>query len=114
MRTGILTLVSLLTCVYAHAGTVTEATITRLEAETKGLFTFYLSTPISGGPACASQPASAFVVDGASDGGRVVIALISMAYTLRQPVRVSGNNTCSLLAGIETLSKVSTVVQPTF
>jgi hypothetical protein len=113
VKVGIVASALLLDCVCAHAGTVMEATITRLEAEAKGLFTFYLSAPIAGSPACASQPATAFVVDGTSDGGNVIVALISMAYTLRQPVRASGNNTCSLHVGIGTLSKSSTVVQPT-
>jgi len=113
MKVGVRALILLMTGVPAYAGTATGATITAIEADAKGRFTIYVSNAISGSPECARRPASAFVVDGAAHGGNVVIALLSMAYTLQKPVTVIGDDKCLLQAGIETLASASTAPQST-
>jgi hypothetical protein len=109
MKLGVPALILLMTGLPAYAGIATGATITAIEADAKGRFTIHVSTAISGSPECARRPASAFVVDGAAHGGNVVIALLSLAYSLQKPVTVIGSDKCLLQAGIETLASVSTI-----
>ena len=95
-------------CGIAYAGGASNVTITHIEAEPNGHFFFYLSTPISGSPACASQPATGFVIDGTTAGGKVVLAMVETAYSLEKTVTMSGNGACDVHAGFETIADIST------
>jgi hypothetical protein len=109
VKTGIIAATMLLGAAAAHAGVVANARITRIEAQASGRFFLYLSAPISGSPSCASQPADVFVVDGKKDGGHVVIALVSMAYSLQKSVHVQGAGTCAAGTSIEALFDIYTL-----
>ena len=101
----------LFSTVCAHAGAVERATITRIEAQSSGRFFVHLSAPISNSPACATQPANVFVVDGKKDGGNVVVALVTLAYTLHAEVHIQGSNACTVAAGFETVFDIYTLEQ---
>jgi hypothetical protein len=97
----------LLGSVEARAGSASNVTITRIEAEAQGHFFVYLSSAVQGSPSCASsQPG--FVVDGTTAGGRVVITLIEEAYAMGKTLTISGNNLCDVHAGYETLWDIYT------
>jgi hypothetical protein len=103
--TGVL----LLGSVDADAGSATQVTITRIEAQDRGHFFFYLSSPILKSPSCASQPATAFVVDGSTYAGGVIITVVLEAYSLGKLVIATGHNSCKVHAGYEDLLSVATV-----
>lgn len=98
----------LLGCAASWAGGASNVTITRIEAETQGHFFFYVSSPIQGSPSCASQPATGFVVDGTTAGGKVVLTLIETAYSMGKTLTMAGNNLCDVHSGFETISDIFT------
>ena len=107
---GMLAAVLLLGGVEAQAGGASNVTITRIEAEPQGHFFLYLSSNISGSPTCITLPADAnvFVVDGTTAGGKVVISLVQVAYSLGKTVTMSGSNLCDVHAGVETIADIFT------
>jgi hypothetical protein len=107
--TMLVTAVLLLAGVDTHAGTATQVTITRIEVQAQGHFFLYLSSPILNGPSCARQPATAFVVDGSTKAGNTIIAVVAEAYALSKQITVTGQNSCKVHAGYETLFSVSTI-----
>jgi hypothetical protein len=112
MKIGIIAATLLFGSVSANAGVVKTARITRIEAQSSGRFFVYLSSPTMNSPTCASQPANAFVVNAKSDAGNVVVALITLAYTLQKPVHIQGTGTCALGTNVEMLSDISTLDEP--
>jgi hypothetical protein len=104
----VLAVILMLGSVVSRAGGATNVTITRIEAEPQGHFFFYLSSAIQGSPSCASQPATGFVVDGTTAGGKVVITLVVTAYTMGKTLSMGGNNLCDVHAGFETISDIFT------
>jgi hypothetical protein len=98
----------LLTCAGAHAGSAYNVTITHIEAEPQGHFFFYVSSPISNSPSCAAQPATGFVVDGSTAGGRVVVSLVVEAYALGKTLSMGGSNACDVHSGYETIGDIYT------
>jgi hypothetical protein len=109
VKIGIIAATLLLGAAAAHAGVVATARITRIEAQASGRFFLYLSAPISDSPSCASQPGNVFVVDGKKDGGHVVVALVSMAYSLQKSVHVQGSGTCPAGTSVEALFDIYTL-----
>jgi hypothetical protein len=105
----IATTAMLLSSVCAHAGSVTNVTITSIEANAQGQFLIYVSTTISNSASCAAQPAKGFIVDGTTSAGTVVVSAAELAFTLGKTVEVSGDNTCSVHSGYETLSDIATL-----
>jgi hypothetical protein len=105
-----LTAALLFGCVEAWAGGASNVTITRIEAQPQGNFLLYLSSNISSSPACVTLPANAniIVMDGMTAGGKVVISLAQIAYSLGKTVTLSGNNQCDVHAGIETIADIFT------
>ena len=102
--------VLLLGCVEAQAGGATNVTITKIEAESQGHFFFYLSSNISGSPACVDLTtyANRLVVDGSTAAGKVVVSMVEVAYALGKTVTLAGNNQCDVHANIETISDIFT------
>ena len=90
------------------AGSVANVTVNHIEALPSGHFFVYFSSSITSSPACATLPATAFVVDGSTAGGKVVVALIQEAYALGKTISGSGSNTCTLHTGYETISDIFT------
>ncbi len=107
----VLAAVLLLGGVEARAGGASNVTITKIGAEPQGNFFFYLSSNISGSPACVVDPATygnIFVVDGTTPGGKVVISMVQVAYALGKTVTMSGSNLCDVHAGVETIAEIHT------
>ncbi len=92
----------------ASAGSATNVTILSIEVESQGDLFIYLSGNITGGPACGSSDPNGFVVDGSTAGGKVMVALIQVAYTLGKTVSATGTNVCDLHPVFETLFDIRT------
>lgn len=104
----IATVALLLSSVCAHAGTAANVSITNIESNVQGQFLVWVSATISNSPACAVQPAKQFIVDGTTNGGKVIISVAEAAFALGKVVVVTGDNTCSVHSGYETISDIAT------
>jgi hypothetical protein len=112
MKVVIVTATLLFGTVSANAGVVQTATVTRIEAQSSGRFFVYLSSPATDSPKCASQSANVFVVDGNKDAGNVVIAVVTLAYSLQKPVHIQGTGTCASGTNVEMLFDIYTLDEP--
>ncbi len=78
-----------------HAGTQTGLVTSYGVRASDGLIHFYLAGSHDGRPGCASQQPYWIVKDENSNTGKRQLALLMLAQSTHQPVKVTGLNTCT-------------------
>jgi len=87
----------------SSAGSFSNVTITRIEAETNGHFFVYLSANITNGPSCGQVNPNAFALDASTEAGKAMMAMMIAAYTLNKTVTGIGSNVCDVHGNYETI-----------
>jgi len=105
----VISAIMLFSSVCVQAGTASSVIVTHIEANAQGQFLIYVSSTISNSPSCAALPATAFIVDGSTNAGKVVVSVAEAAFALGKTVIISGDNTCSVHSGYETFSDIETL-----
>jgi hypothetical protein len=94
---------SLATAAYA-GGSISNTTVSKIEADGSGQFIVYFAGTISGGPSCAASETGVMAVDGTTASGKVEITAITVAYAMGKTLIAHGTGTCTVLSNEETLS----------
>jgi hypothetical protein len=110
IRAGLTLLAVTFSCTMATAGEAT-GTITSLTAPSSdAVVTVSVGAGITSRAACNTS--SSFSVAGASEAGRVLVAVLSEASQSGATVRVIGTGTCRLRANAEDISSVTATPRP--
>jgi hypothetical protein len=89
----------------AHAGGVTNATITQVVAESPNGYFVYVDLAPTNTPACGTVTSGnhRYVIDLTTDAGKAMIATVLTAYANKALIDITGTGTCDVWGDTETV-----------